>query len=80
MKFDDLSLVNQWFEVDLGDRKFSINGVDKERIVETTATLIVLSNNEVINRAFIRSITKDIEKTKDMVAGIGLKGEKTLTA
>lgn len=80
MKFDDLPLVNQWFEVDLGDRKFSINGVDKERIVETTATLIVLSNNEVINRAFIRSITKDIEKTKDMVAGIGLKGEKTLTA
>ena len=80
MKFDDLPLVNQWFEVDLGDRKFSINGEDKERIVETTATLIVLSNNEVINRAFIRSITKDIEKTKDMVAGIGLKGEKTLTA
>lgn len=80
MKFDDLSLVNQWFEVDLGDRKFSINGEDKERIVETTATLIVLSNNEVINKAFIRSITKDIEKTKDMIAGIGLKGEKTLTA
>jgi hypothetical protein len=78
MKFNDLPIENQWYEVDLGDRKFSVNGSDKIKIVDTTATLIVLGSGEVINRNFIRSITKDIEKTKETVSKIDLKDKKML--
>ena len=67
MTFDELERKDQWYEIDLGKNKYSINGVGVDLILNGKQTFIQLPNNEVINRSFIRTINKNVEKTKTML-------------
>jgi hypothetical protein len=66
MRFNDLKLEDQWFEIDLGDNKtFSINGEQKRKFIDSDSVVFELPDGEVVNKNFMRCIIKDIEKTKD---------------